>query len=430
MRQPADGGTTGGIGRDGRPAPGVAFTKRKAPPLPAPPRRETVLPDAAATPGDGKAATIEPSPSRSVWAHPLCGADFATLARVLVRHGGVAPRHLPDLLAILGSAAGRLPFSLSERAWVAVARRRMPAIAPPVFIIGHWRSGTTHLYNIMSRAGTFGYVGPIATGLPWDFLVLGRLLRPMLEKALPEERYIDKIPVRPDSPQEDEIALASMDPLSFYHGLYFPRDLEAAFDRGVFFDGAGRAETDRWARTLQYFLEKTAIAQEGRQLLIKNPVYTARVALLRRLWPEAKFIHIYRNPYVVFHSMRNFYEKLLAQFALQRVPPIDLEALVLRAYARMMDTLIEDSRDLAGHVFAEVRFEQFEAAPLDELARLYDQLDLGDFTAAEPAFRAYLDSVKRYSKNVWRFDEASLARVRESWGGFIDRWDYAPPNAA
>ena len=303
-------------------------------------------------------------------------------------------------------------------------------MAPPVFIIGHWRSGTTHLYNIMSKAGTFGYVAPIATGLPWDFLVLGRLLRPILEKALPEERYIDKIPVRPDSPQEDEIALASMHPLSFYHGLYFPRRLEAAFDRGVFFDGCQPEEVESWSRTLQYFFEKTAMAHEGRRLLIKNPVYTARVALLRRLWPEARFIHIYRNPFMVFPSMRNFYEKLLAQFALQRVPPVDLEDFVLRSYARMMDAVIQDSQGLPDHLFAEVRFEQFEAEPIATLARLYDQLGLGDFEAAEPAFRSYLDSVKRYSKNVYRSDDGSTDRITARWGRFIDRWGYSPPGGA
>ncbi|NBC34865.1 MAG: sulfotransferase [Alphaproteobacteria bacterium] len=391
------------------------------------------MPDAAGSEtaghGAGRAGGLQPSAARSVWSHPLCGADAATLGAVLVRHGGVAPRHIPDLLAILGSTAGRLPFTLCERALVAWRRRAMPAPDPPVFIIGHWRSGTTHLYNVMSRSGTFGYVSPIATGLPWDFLVLGRLLRPLLEKALPKERYIDRIPVRPDSPQEDEIALASMHPLSFYHGLYFPRRLEETFDRGVFFDGVPRAEIDSWCRTLRYFFDKTALASDGRRLLIKNPVYTARVAMLRTLWPDARFIHIYRNPYVVFHSMRNFWEKLLAQLALQRIPPLDLEALVLRAYARMMDTLIEDSRDLPAHLFAEVCFERFEAEPLAELARLYDQLDLGDFAAAEPAFRAYLDSVKRYTKNVWRFDEASVAQVRENWGRFIDRWGYQPPAA-
>lgn len=385
------------------------------------------MPESAPTDPAGRAGPIEVAPGRSVWSHPLCGADFATLGAVLVRHGGVAPRHIPGLLAILGSTAGRLPFTLCERALVAWRRRQTPTMEPPVFIIGHWRSGTTHLYNVMSSAGRFGYVSPIATGLPWDFLVLGRLLRPLLEKALPEERYIDKIPVRPDSPQEDEIALASMHPLSFYHGIYFPRRLEQTFERGVFLDGCREEEIDSWSRTLRYFLEKTALASGGRRLLIKNPVYTARVALLRRLWPEAKFIHIHRNPYVVFHSMRNFWEKLLAQLALQRVPALDLEAFMFRSYARMMDRLVAESAGLPADAFAEIRFERFETEPLAELGRVYGQLGLGDFEAAKPAFAAYIESVKQYRKNVYPIDDASIARVRENWGRFIDRWGYQPP---
>ena len=49
-------------------------------------------------------------------------------------------------------------------------------------------------------------------------LTLGRWLEPLLLKTLPSERFIDNVPVMPDSPQEDEIALANMTEPSFYHG--------------------------------------------------------------------------------------------------------------------------------------------------------------------------------------------------------------------
>jgi hypothetical protein len=90
-----------------------------------------------------------------------------------------------------------------------------------------------------------------------------------------------------------------MQPLSFYHGIYFPRRLEERFRQGVFFDGCGVAAIARWRRRHVLFLEKLALLQPGRRLLIKNPVYSARISMLREIWPEAKFIHIYRNPYRV-----------------------------------------------------------------------------------------------------------------------------------
>ncbi len=42
-----------------------------------------------------------------------------------------------------------------------------------------------------------------------------------------------------------------------------------------------------------------------KRLVIKSPVHTARVALLLKLFPDAQFIYIHRNPYEVFQSCVN-----------------------------------------------------------------------------------------------------------------------------
>ncbi|NIP74477.1 MAG: sulfotransferase, partial [Xanthomonadales bacterium] len=99
-----------------------------------------------------------------------------------------------------------------------------------------------------------------------------RVLRPLLERQLPQGRFIDNIPVTPTSPQEDEIAIANISPLSFYHGIYFPRDFDRLIDRGLFFDGCTEAEIAGWERRFIYLMRRLSLHQ-GKQLLIKNPVY-------------------------------------------------------------------------------------------------------------------------------------------------------------
>ncbi len=66
----------------------------------------------------------------------------------------------------------------------------LPPMEPPLFIVGHWRSGTTHLFNILGESPRFQTISPVTTGLPWDFLVLGRLLKSLLEKTIPGARFI------------------------------------------------------------------------------------------------------------------------------------------------------------------------------------------------------------------------------------------------
>ncbi len=303
---------------------------------------------------------------------------------------------------------------------------QMSDLPPPIFILGHWRSGTTHLYNVMSRGG-FAYVSPIAVGLPWDMFGIARAFRPLLERALPEHRWIDRIPVTPTSPQEDEIGIASMSPLSFYHGIYFPREFNRLIDRGLFFDGCTDMQIGAWEQRLMLFLRKVAMAQGGR-LLIKNPVYTGRVAMLRRMFPGAKFIHIHRNPFDVFLSMRNFYARLLEVMALQNVPrDLDIDATILRVYSRMMRRFEEDTSDLGAPEFVELPYARLDEDPMGTLSHIYSSLELDGFEAARPALAAYLDSVRGFRKNAFCGDAEAVEKVSTQWRRWIDKWGYATP---
>jgi hypothetical protein len=314
-----------------------------------------------------------------------------------------------------------------EKARVSRRLAKSPPMPAPVFIVGHWRSGTTHLYNVLSRSPAFGWVPPFAAGLPWDFLGVVGPIRTVLESHLPSDRLIDNIPVTPDSPQEDELPLALMSTVSYYHGLFFPSRFEHHFNRGIFFEGCTPEEIEDWRDTFSYFLRKVALVQPGLPLLLKNPVHSVRIPMLRRMWPDARFIHIHRNPYVVYPSTRRTFGTLLDSFALQDHGHVDLDRFVLDLYPRLMNRLVEDARDLPPSHYAEIRFEDFEREPMAELERVHRDLDLPGWPEAKPRFRAYLDSIQGYRKNSHRYPPEDVARVAEHWEPLIRRWSYAPP---
>jgi hypothetical protein len=361
-------------------------------------------------------------------AHPLSGADIGTIASAIARAG--FPVDPLKTAAIVGAAIGRWPFSLAEKVLIEKSLPSLDALEPPVFILGHWRSGTTHLYNVMCKSDAWSYVPPVATGLPWDMFGIGRAFRPLLERALPEHRYIDNIPVTPDSPQEDEIALANMTALSFYHGIYFPAAFDDCLGRGVFFDGCAEEEIAEWRGRFTYLLRKLSKLQDGRRLLIKNPVYTARLGLLRRMFPRAKFVHIERSPYDVFQSMRNFYRKLFAEFALQPYDHIDIDEAIFSVYERMMDALAADALGLGAPDYVELRYEELDRDGLGALEKIYASLNLTGFGAAREKFAAYLASVKNFEKNRFDYPESDALKVEARLGRFIERGGYRRPGAA
>ncbi|MEM6451900.1 MAG: sulfotransferase [Cyanobacteria bacterium P01_D01_bin.105] len=396
--------------------------------------------------------------------HPLMGSDLRTLLTIFLKNGfGRYPLHF---VLFLATALARWPFSTYERWWVSryspvpnsLASDALPSDAlpsdalasdalalrgsvsgafipnsqtefnrPPIFILGHWRSGTTFLYNVLSRSPQFAYLTPLATGLPWDFLTLGKALEPMLNKALPEGRFIDNVPVKPDSPQEDEIALASMQTLSFYHGLYFPKRFVEYFNAGIFLEGASQQEIHRWEQTVIHFYKKLRLQNPGKQLLIKNPVYTARVAHLRRLYPNAKFIHIYRNPYRVFHSTENFYRKLFPELAFQPFNQVPVREVILSSYPKMMNALYRDVQDLPKENFIEFNFESFESDPISQFQIVYAQLGLENWEIDKSLFQQYLSEQKHYRKNKYAFSPESIELVSDRWQPFLSRWGYSVP---
>lgn len=355
------------------------------------------------------------------------GANLKTLTALLRQNGpGRYPVHLS---IILGTALLRWPFSTYER-WQ-VARSPLPEqTKSPIFIVGHWRSGTTFLHSVLCQSPQFAYTSPLAVGLPWDFLTLGNGLQPILERALPKDRFIDRVPVNPDSPQEDEIALASMQLLSFYHGLYFPQRFTQNFNAGIFFEGCSELEIERWQQAMVHFCKKLQLQNPDQQLLIKNPVYTARVQRLRQLWPDAKFIHIYRNPYVVFRSTLNFYAKLFRELSLQPFEHVPVEEIVLESYPKMINQLLQDTESLPKKDFIALQFETFEAQPIEQLSQVYAQLELAGWEDDLPAFQRYLDSQKHYQKNQYSFPKEMIEQVSDRWQPLIDRWGYEPPTCS
>lgn len=361
-------------------------------------------------------------------AHPLCGADLATLAALFRAGGRPARGRLGIAAAIWAAAIGRAPATFIERRLTArrIARIEMP---PPLVVIGHWRSGTTHLANLLAATGRFGVATPIAVGMPWDMLGLARLLRPLLVRALPEGRYIDKVAVTPDAPQEDEIALASMAPASFYHGIYFPSRFGEALRGGLFFEGVTDDERRRRLDAIATFNRKVFLDQ-GRPVLIKNPVYTACPATLRALFPGAKFVHIHRNPYDVAVSMRNFHARLLEALALQRFDHVDIDEAIFSVYREMMRRFEVETVGWAPPELVETGYDALNADPVGTLRQIFDGLGLGDFGEAEPRVRAYLDSIASYRPNRFREDPALAARVARELGPWLDKWGYRIPVAA
>jgi len=361
--------------------------------------------------------------SKSKFTHPLHGSSLGNLIRLLRINGLPAGGKRGQFLSALASAVARSPVSLFEQLRYQRSLRVL-SIPPPIFIIGHWRSGTTHLANLLSQSPHFGTVTPVASGLPHNLLTIGKWLRPLLEKKIPADRLIDQVAITAGSPQEDEFGIANMVTTSWLHGLYFPGNFDGNWKTGVFHKDWSDIQMQQWKTAHVNYLKKVYVDQGSRPLIVRNPAYTTRVPILRSIWPEARFIHIYRNPYEVFSSMQNYFRKLLPVLALQDYSKVDIDQVIFSTFRELMQSAMVQLPKLPAHEFIEVSYEELRQAPVSTVQKIYARLQIPDFEATEPRFKNYLNGIRSYQKNKYEQNQTERELISNNWGHIIDHYGY------
>ena len=196
------------------------------------------------------------------------------------------------------------------------------------------------------------------------------------------------------------------------------------FEKGLFLDHCTEEEIEAWQTAFITYLKKVFAYEGNRQLIIRNPAYTTRIALIKSIFPGAKFIHIYRDPHRIFHSMRNYYRKLFPALAFQDYSHVDIDSFILKIYPRMMDQIISDQKSLPLNEFIEIRYEELEERPIEVLKLIYDQLEINHLTEDSKHFSNYLYSISNYKKNQYQDDPKEKELVFQHWQRFFEHWHY------
>jgi omega-hydroxy-beta-dihydromenaquinone-9 sulfotransferase len=358
--------------------------------------------------------------------HPLFGISIRNWIQLLEKNGGVDREYLHRAIFITLTSIGTIPARILFQIKYSSKINQTKILHPPVFIIGHWRSGTTYIHELLSQDPQFCYVSLWNTLLPDSFLIL-EPIKKFLSRFLPSERPMDAIKVDMDGPYEDEAALAVLYPWSFFHCLHFPRNAEEQYIKSIHFQNLSSEEKNQWKKTYLKFIKTVTLANKGKRFLSKNPPNTARITALLELFPEAKFIHIYRSPYKVYLSTKKMRKNVLDKLALQNASEEELEQQVTENYIRLMKSYFEQKEQIQKDKLVEIKYEDLTSNPIEQVKKIYSTLKLPGFEDALPEMKKYLEKQSKYKTNVYTIDEKIVNHVNKNWKFAIDRWRYTPP---
>ncbi len=344
--------------------------------------------------------------SRIGWpvSHMLALAPLDVWLRMLSRADGVRPRYWPRLAFVLFTSFVGTVISVHERAlwrvwgWIPMNRARLRQYRPEVIVIlGYYRSGTTHLQNLLACDDRFVTPRWYQCLAGQGYLLAWTVVRIMLVPFLGRTRPQDSVGFGPAWPGEDDFALATWGGCSSIAGRHvFPRNRER-WQNWHTLEGICEARLVSWRSLTRRFVYKLTRGNTRRVVLLKSPSHTARVAELDRLFEgRVRFVHLVREPGSViesnirmFHSLRNH--------TLQDLPDVQtIRDEIVAEYEATERKCVAELDAIEENRWVRVRFKDMRSDPMGVLDSVYRGIGIEFSMEAQHSVRAYLGSLGSY----------------------------------
>ena len=292
----------------------------------------------------------------------------------------------------------------------------------PVFILGHWRSGTTFLHNLMCLDNNVGYPTTYQTVFPNNIFAFQWLFKPIVKILMPSKRPVDNVKLDADYPQEEEFALNNEYVYSYYNWWYFPNKIKSITDEYLLAITAQAREVEKFKNNYKRFVKRCLMNTNGKRFISKNPPNTARIDWLLEMYPNAKFIFIHRNPYEVVRSTFNFYKSILPPLQLQSISEEALMESILYTYSSMIEKYYMDKKMLSDKNLMEISYTDLIDDPKQIIGSIYKNLLQEDFSKIEGAITKTIES--KHALKDYNYEKEYIDRINKSLDWIIKKQGY------
>jgi len=157
----------------------------------------------------------------------LLGSTFRNYFKILGQ-GRVIPNYYLKIFLTTLVVLIATPFHFWENMFFYRKLKNFKFEKPPLFILGHWRSGTTLLHNMLTKDPSAGYMTTYQGVFP-NNLTSKWLFRTFMKINMPDRRPSDGVKLDVNFPQEDGFAFSNSQWNEYYNFFYFPLNYKLYF---------------------------------------------------------------------------------------------------------------------------------------------------------------------------------------------------------
>jgi omega-hydroxy-beta-dihydromenaquinone-9 sulfotransferase len=356
-------------------------------------------------------------------AYLIYGLRLKILFRLTRKYGfPFHPLYFLRFLYVIQNAIWSSVFSIAEKHSKKKLIDASSLPNGPLIIIGHWRSGSTYLHQLL----TYDHNGTVPTNfqttLPDSFLVSEKYYKPVMKFLMGKKytRPFDNIILDVDGPQEEEFAILKMCGLSPLTKLIYPDSSRFFLEDFSDYELNGDVY-EEWKNAMTEFCKKLTLTKPKR-IVLKNPFHSMRIQTLLRLFPNAKFIHIHRNPLDVIPSTVNMWNIVGRQNIMRGKFAKATTENIVEILDRLLTYIHKCSLDLPAESYCEIRYENLESDPVTEIKKAYRKLELPFTPEFEEAIKKNL--VNDFKKNIYSLSEENRKFISGKLKHHMERLGY------
>jgi len=296
----------------------------------------------------------------------------------------------------------------------------------PIFIIGYYRSGTTYLQELLSLGEKHATMTLFQSVLPEISLCFGRIFcwifNPILKAFKVTNKY-HHVAFDFNFPGEEDVGINALSSFVDYNRIFqYPSKYAEIGEQYLL--NLSKKDKETFKVNYRLLIKKVAASNPNKTLILKSPPNMARIALLKEMYPEAKFIHIHRDPYRAIVSTKRLWH-LNKAFTFEAYTSDLIDKVILDQYISFYKAFYANGGATLDFT---IRFEEFIVNENKTIKDLYGVLDLKEFDKLEPELVKKIEKRKSLVRKEFTDKEllkqvlgsAEVKEIREKLG-YSDR---------